>query len=943
MKKLAISLAMLVGFFTLMRGAEPIKVSRAAGDSLDPRLEISTVSNEIFIVWQDKRPAASGLYFRRFNSAGTPQTAEVRFSNSGSKSVLAVGTDNQARIAWLSGSTVCFGILNPDGQLLVGPVTLENNCWQPSISLGLDNETNIVYEHRDIFSYYVVFSRFDAQGKGPVCRVKLDNGDIIGDWRKQPDVWSDAFGSSLVFFTDRRGWDRTMCLGLINPAQAGKPCPLDPTQWIFCGADQVVSPTVTFWPPDARQIFYFWQERVSGRDRILTVGCQPIDGSSRNARAPKAVCAATQVASLVWQDDRDGNWEIYLGQVSAEGKLIASQRLTNTAADSLNPDITLINEKPIIVWQEKEASGFEVYLGGEFVTPPPARLPVIIIPGIMGTELRDAETNELIWLDPDLALQPDDPWLFKLSFQEDGETSNLVMGGRPLIPGNIINIEPVYTCYKSLALFLVNTGSYILHENLFFFGYDWRLDIGLNRIGDPRFPLVALRNKIEAITQGADNKVDIIAHSLGGILIRAYIKQYPVDHRINSVIFLGTPHLGSPQIYSILEGHRALIRWLNKGEWDLSDIIEPDTQTLVSQNFPAAYELLPQYNFIERNGKFETYQESYTDLSSRRNATLITRAYQFQSQIAGNYPAEIKFYAINGSGQRTVSAFRVLADNCFVPYFDLDGDGTVPYLSATAFSNTNYFFANEKHGDLPGNEKIQQKIWGILQGNPEMTVSGIETQPFRGSRGRLFSGCCPIRITISDSEGQILGHDETEILREKIPGSAFFTFANNEAGFLPYESRYDFQIKAIDSGRFSLTLETVDAVKDGPEVIEYRGVPIIRDGIGKLTLSPDNPAPILYLDLENDGKIDFELQPNIEIPEEINKQFVDNGDVNHDYRLDIADAISILSYLFAQSSLRCIEAVDANQDGRVDIADPITLLTYLFANGQKPKGLFFCP
>ncbi len=61
------------------------------------------------------------------------------------------------------------------------------------------------------------------------------------------------------------------------------------------------------------------------------------------------------------------------------------------------------------------------------------------------------------------------------------------------------------------------------------------------------------------------------------------------------------------------------------------------------------------------------------------------------------------------------------------------------------------------------------------------------------------------------------------------------------------------------------------------------------------------------------------------------------GNVNGDRRLDIADAITILGYLFAHATApECLKSADANDDGNTNIADAIYLLSHLFARGSPP-------
>lgn len=54
------------------------------------------------------------------------------------------------------------------------------------------------------------------------------------------------------------------------------------------------------------------------------------------------------------------------------------------------------------------------------------------------------------------------------------------------------------------------------------------------------------------------------------------------------------------------------------------------------------------------------------------------------------------------------------------------------------------------------------------------------------------------------------------------------------------------------------------------------------------------------------------------------------GDANQDGKHDLADAVTILSYLFTNGELLCLDSGDVNDDGKLDLADPVSLLSYLF-------------
>jgi len=61
------------------------------------------------------------------------------------------------------------------------------------------------------------------------------------------------------------------------------------------------------------------------------------------------------------------------------------------------------------------------------------------------------------------------------------------------------------------------------------------------------------------------------------------------------------------------------------------------------------------------------------------------------------------------------------------------------------------------------------------------------------------------------------------------------------------------------------------------------------------------------------------------------------GDANSDARIDLADALAVLGYLYlGTGEPECKAAGDLNGDGRVEIDDPISLLRRLFLGDQTP-------
>jgi pimeloyl-ACP methyl ester carboxylesterase len=221
--------------------------------------------------------------------------------------------------------------------------------------------------------------------------------------------------------------------------------------------------------------------------------------------------------------------------------------------------------------------------------------PLILIPGIMGSRLRDKSTRQVLW--------PGSIW--RLAFHHYGELA-LEIDPETLegSPGNIEAFALADTAagqhfYDTIISTLVDSGSFELTtpgtpvkdpvtRHLYLFPYDWRLD----NVATAR-KLSALIDQLRVDYGRPDLKVDIVAHSMGGIVSRYLLEfgnedvldrdEAPITmagaSKINRLILLGTPSLGSTSIVeNMVDGTRMVV-----------ERIMPETLATL----PSAYQLLP--------------------------------------------------------------------------------------------------------------------------------------------------------------------------------------------------------------------------------------------------------------------------------------------------------------------------------------------------------------
>src|SRR3989344_7735451 len=378
--------------------------------------------------------------------------------------------------------------------------------------------------------------------------------------------------------------------------------------------------------------------------------------------------------------------------------------------------------------------------------------PVIIIPGIMGSELwEDNVVDNLIWPDRTQIISSiTDSFLDILKMDLNGSAVN-----QTIITGDIIRELNNADYFTSLINSLNLEEDIDLFEN----PYDWRIDIASSAI--------ALKERIDEIkTQRGVDKVNLIAHSIGGLLVKKYLKDYG-GGSVETFVDIGTPHLGAPYLYKVLTygdnlGVKKIFGLVN---------INADRIKEISQNMPSVYQLLPSRNYFnDADNDYKYYILDLTDGSNRltfdqtssylksdgRNSALVDRADAFHQEIDNLNPSDygVETYNIVGCGTPTIGQIHILDDDHYNLIW-INGDGSVPLKSAEALiASTTYYVKAVEHALLPSTSGVKELIAGLLStttpdispySNLSLTSSGCTIPD-----GKIVSMHSPIELHIYD-------------------------------------------------------------------------------------------------------------------------------------------------------------------------------------------------
>jgi hypothetical protein len=306
-------------------------------------------------------------------------------------------------------------------------------------------------------------------------------------------------------------------------------------------------------------------------------------------------------------------------------------------------------------------------------TPPAdAALSVIIVPGIMGSQLgirRPAPLpDDIVWIDP-------------VDIQH-GRLRSLRVPG----PARVVPLGVVLFSYLRLKLQLRARG--LAAE---FYDYDWRLSVA--EAGH------ALAGRLHSHRSA---RLAIVAHSLGGLVTRAALA-LPGTQKVERVILLGTPNRGSYAAVQALRGTDAVVRKVARlAPGDSAETLAGD----VYSTFASLYDLLPEGD--ARTALFDAAAWPRTGPQPR--AALLASARMDRERLAA---PDGRFTTIAGIGQSTVTAVARRGDD-FLYTITRAGDGTVPAASA-ALAGTRSFFARVAHSNLPRDRQVAAAVVDLLR------------------------------------------------------------------------------------------------------------------------------------------------------------------------------------------------------------------------------------
>lgn len=367
-------------------------------------------------------------------------------------------------------------------------------------------------------------------------------------------------------------------------------------------------------------------------------------------------------------------------------------------------------------------------------------------------------------------------------------------------------IDPILHTYDNL-IDAFKANGYEQGKTLFEFPYDWHQS-NINTA-------IELKDKINEIKEICNcSKIDIVGHSMGGLIARQYIESDSYQNDVDKLIFLGTPHLGAPSSYLTWEG----------GIVSTDDSIKDKVLKIIFKNeakengyntifdyirnkpIPSVQELLPIYNYLVDGN---TLSVRHYPIGYPTNPFLENLNNNLSSLSNNN----VSVYNIIGDSQNnsTINFIRVapstklpLWEDGYPEGFDEsvgdrglalgEGDGTIPSQSSNIFPGT--VSINSDHISLP--TKAEPQIFNNLLGEGQYAT--IDNFRFTDLKLLIIKLLSPIDMQVIAPNGKKIGKDfSTNQEINEIP-YAFYSGFQADDEYVTIINPEDGQYKIITQG-----------------------------------------------------------------------------------------------------------------------------------------------
>ncbi len=335
---------------------------------------IASYGVTVHAVWNDYRDGNLEIYYKRSLNNGFNWGSDVRLTNNSAVSMSpSVATSSSCvYIVWQDNrdgnNEVYFKYSTDGGTTWSSDTRLTNNSLdsgEPSISVS-ETTLHIVWKENRDGNYEVYYKHSTDGGISWGADTRLTNNTYSSEWAS-----ISSFGSNvhIAWREDRDGnWEiyykRSTDGGTSWGADTRLTNDVAASHCPSISASNTLINVVWYDNRDGNDEIYYKRSTNNGSNWGTDVR---LTNNSGYSQCPSVSSTSTSV-NVVWQDNRDGNDEIYYKNSSDGGANWGTDiRLTNNPLNSRNPSIYMFGTILHVIWYDNRDGNNEIYYKGNSV------------------------------------------------------------------------------------------------------------------------------------------------------------------------------------------------------------------------------------------------------------------------------------------------------------------------------------------------------------------------------------------------------------------------------------------------------------------------------------------------------------------------------------------------------------------------------------------------
>ncbi|MGM0575146.1 MAG: MopE-related protein, partial [Myxococcota bacterium] len=325
--------------------------------------DVSAGDGSLAVVWLDHRLGGPEVFYTRLAADGTRLVSPLPISDTGGMAQhpdVATSDNGDVFVSWVSPDGLELVRLDPDGTVLDEKTFAQSgDVIAPALAASADGYVHLAWERYTVSQWHVFYALVDPTWSSTTTNVTDD--DIIGvNSPKEPQLAVDDVGAAYMWWLDLKG-GLPFRYGLFIAKLIG-----GEVDWgnLHCETDGD-SP---FAASDGQPDTLFRGFRDTDHELYLVTGnCDRTQltedpGESYDPAAAAARGSSDRRHVVTWADDRHGDPEIYTLVYSETGKATSDIRLSFADGNSRRPDVAIdAGGSAWFVWQDARDGNWEIY------------------------------------------------------------------------------------------------------------------------------------------------------------------------------------------------------------------------------------------------------------------------------------------------------------------------------------------------------------------------------------------------------------------------------------------------------------------------------------------------------------------------------------------------------------------------------------------------------